>query len=93
MAPPRRCDLVADRRASTGKRQDDDIVTVLVLLEEAGKDPAGVPPVAKQTIRHAGADTRSRSGQFAHCLTVEPRHLKPRERVVAHRPRALRMPS
>jgi hypothetical protein len=40
--------LVGHRHPSPGQRQDHDIIAISIVLEEAGKNTASIPPITKQ---------------------------------------------
>jgi hypothetical protein len=49
-----RGDLVRDRHATPRQPQNHDIGTPSVVLDQPGQNPAGIPPVAEQSVLRMG---------------------------------------
>jgi hypothetical protein len=45
-------DFVCHRDPSAWQRQNQDVVSVPVAFQKAGKDTTGLPPVAEEAVRH-----------------------------------------
>jgi hypothetical protein len=69
--------LIRHRDAPTGQPHDYDIGAATVLLQQAGQEPAGIPTVTKQTVRH---DQHPACGGLVHrgpTCNISPRPGKP----------------